>query len=300
MNTQMNNTDCYEPNISEVKEEMPAEIIDMNKILVKNFCKWMKRNNLSEQTIHSYSRTIEFYQKKYKTMSKNSLLSYRQYLIDNYSPTTVNQRIQAVNKYLEYSHKKSLALKSVRVQNKPFLENVISYDDYLYFTKRLKKDGHLKTYFIVRTIACTGARPSEVIKFRVDHVENAYMDVHSKGGKIRRIYIPARLQKELLEWLENEGITTGTIFKNEKGETITTRGIAKLIKTHGENYKSIPIECIYPYSFRHMYAKKFLKKEYNLVLLADLLGHTSLETTRIYTRMTSAEQYYIINKIVKW
>lgn len=300
MNSQKNIKEHYEPDITEVKEDIPAEIIDLNKIMVKNFCKWMKKNNLSDKTILSYSRTVEFYQKKYKTMSKNSLLSYRQYLIDHYSPTTVNQRIQAINKYLEYAYKKSLALKSVRVQNKPFLENVISYTDYIYLTKRLKKDGHLKLYFIVRTIACTGARPSEVIKFRVDHVENGYMDVHSKGGKIRRIYIPTRLQKELLDWLKVEKISSGTIFKNEKGETITTRGIAKLLKTHAEKYKSIPIECIYPYSFRHMYAKKFLEKEYNLVLLADLLGHSSLETTRIYTRMTSAEQKYIVNKVVKW
>lgn len=188
----------------------------------------------------------------------------------------------------------------MRVQNKPFLENVISYEDYVYLTKQLKKDGHEKLYYIVRTIACTGARPSEVIKFRVDHVENGYMDVHSKGGKVRRIYIPTRFQKELLAWLSKENIECGTIFKNDKGETITTRGISKLLKTHAQKYKSIPIQCVYPYSFRHMYAKKFLEKEYNLVLLADLLGHSSLETTRIYTRMTSAEQYYIVNKIVKW
>lgn len=281
-------------------EEVAPVIIDMNRIQVKNFCRWMRKNNLSDQTIHSYSRTVEFYQGKYKTISKNSLLAYRNYLIENYCPTTVNQRIQAINKYLEYIHKKSLALKSVKVQNKPFLENVISYTDYLYFTKRLKKDGYMKAYFIAKTIACTGARPSETIKFRYDHVENGYMDVHSKGGKIRRIYIPAKLQKELLGWLISEGITTGTIFKNEKGQTITTRGIAKLLKSCAERYKSIPIETIYPYSFRHMFAKKFLEKEYNLVLLADLLGHTSLETTRIYTRMTSAEQYSIVNRVVKW
>lgn len=274
--------------------------IDVNNREIKNFCKWMKRNNLSEATIRSYSRTVETFQNKYKTLNKNSLLAFRQYLIDNYCPTTVNQRIQAMNRYLEYIHKGSLALKCVRVQRKHFLENVVTYNDYIYFTKQLKKDGYYKVYFIVRTIACTGARPSEIIKFRVDHIETGWMDVNSKGGKIRRIYIPKKLQNELLGWLRIEGITSGTIFRNKNGETLSTRGMAKLLKDCAKQYKSVSLDTIYPYSFRHMYAKKFLEKEYNLVLLADILGHASLETTRIYTRMSSAEQYAIVNRTVTW
>ena len=279
------------------------DIISINKVIIKNFTNWMRRNNYSDATMISYSKTIKEYQQKYKVLSKKALLAYRQYLIDNYSPASVNQKIYAINKYLEYAHKKSLKLKGVKVQNKPFLENVITDNDYRYFCKRLHADesmGARKVYFIVKFIACTGARPSELVRFRVDHIETGWMDLYSKGGKIRRIYIPKRLRNAALKWLEDERIESGTIFKNKNGQTITTRGINKLLKEYAGKYKGIPLETVYAYSFRHRYAINFIEKKGDLMLLADLMGHSSLEVTRRYTRMSSAEQYEAVCKIVTW
>lgn len=287
------------PEIGEEGEK--ADVLNINKIVVRNFKNWMRRNNLSDSTITSYTATMIDFQRRYKHLTKNALLAYRQYLIDNFNPRTANQRINGINKYLEYSNKKSLRLKSVRIQNKPFLENVITKNDYNYFLKELKREGAMKVYFIVKFIACTGVRPSELIKFRVDHVEYGWMDIYSKGGKIRRIYIPTKLQQDAMEWLKKEKITCGTIFKNEKGETITTRGINKLLKDHASKLKNIPLETIYAYSFRHFFAKSFLEKNpEDILLLADLMGHSSLETTRIYTRMTTSEQRKIVCKTVDW
>lgn len=279
--------------------ERPAEIISIDKAIIKNFKNWMRRNNLADSTITSYTNTLSDYKKKYKTLSKNSLLAYRQYLIDNFNPRTANQRISAINKYLEYSNKKSLKLKNVKIQTKPFLENIISKNDYRYFLRSLKKEQAMKVYYLVKFIACTGVRPSELIRFRVDHVESGFMDIYSKGGKLRRVYIPDKLQAEALIWLKDENIETGTIFKNEKGETITTRGVNKLLKEHAAK-TNIPLETIYCYSFRHFFAKSFLEKNGNILLLADLMGHASVETTRIYSRLTAREQRTIVSKIVDW
>lgn len=276
-----------------------ADVVSIDSVIIKNFKKWMRRNNLEDSTIESYIRTIKDYKKKYKTVSKNSLLAYRLYLIDNYNPRTANQRICAINKYLEYINKKTLKLKHIRIQTRPYLENIISKNDYRYFIRCLKKEGATKVYFLVKFIACTGVRPSELVKFRVDHVESGWMDIYSKGGKIRRIYIPEKLQKEAIEWIHSESMESGTIFKNKDGQTITTRGVNKLLKEYAAKTR-IPLETVYCYSFRHFFAKSFLEKNNNLLLLADLMGHSSIETTRIYSRLTAREQREIISKTVDW
>lgn len=291
------------PFIDPDDDEVEADIISINRVVIKNFGNWLKRNNYESSTIGSYCRTVKKYQDKYKTISKNSLLAYRDHLIENYSPASANQKIYAINKYLEYSHKKSLRLKGVKIQNKPFLENVITDADCKYFCKRLRADKDetaRKVYFLVRFIVTTGARPSELVRFRVDHVETGWMDIYSKGGKIRRVYIPTKLQKPAIKWIEEQGIESGTIFKNKNGQTITTRGVNKLLKEYAEKYKNIPLDTVYCYSFRHRYAINFLDHGGELMLLADLMGHSSLETTRRYTRMSSAEQYAAVNRIVTW
>lgn len=287
--------------ITEKIFDVEAESVSGKQI--KNFSNWLKKNNYSVSTMNSYSKTVRDFQKKYEVLSKRTLLLYRQFLIDNYSPASVNQKIYALNKYLEFLHRKSLKIKGVKVQNKPFLENVITNNDYLYFCKRLRAEdspGARKVYFIIKFIICTGARPSELVRFRVDHVETGWMDIYSKGGKIRRIYIPKKLRNSALEWIKENGIETGTIFKNKNGQTITTRGINKLLKEYAGKYKLIPLETVYAYSFRHRYAINFIEKKGDLMLLADLMGHSSLEVTRRYTRMSSAEQYDTVCKIVTW
>ena len=131
------------------------------------------------------------------------------------------------------------------------------------------------------------------------HVNLGYIDLYTKGGKIRRIYIAKSLQKESLEWLKNKEIKTGYIFRNKNGERITTRGVANQLKELAKKYKINP-QVVYPHSFRHRFAKNFLDKYNDIALLADLMGHESIETTRIYLRKTSEEQQCIVNKIINW
>ncbi len=165
--------------------------------------------------------------------------------------------------------------------------------------KKLKKEDNQEWYFVVRFLAATGARVSELIQIKVEHVNVGYFDLYSKGGKTRRLFIPKTLRTEAQQWLADIKRETGYVFLNRFGERITTRGISQQLKNYAEKYGLNP-KVVYPHSFRHRYAKNFLEKFNDISLLADLMGHESIETTRIYLRRSSTEQQEIVDKIITW
>lgn len=256
--------------------------------------------NLSSNTVSAYVTAINDFNSLYDEITKKNLLLWKTHLIENFKAKSVNLKIQAMNKYLEYIKKQNLKLKSIKIQQKPFLENVISDADYVFFKKKLKCEYNKEWYFIVRFLCATGARISELVKIKAEHVNLGYIDLYTKGGKIRRIYIPLALKKEALDWLENDlKIDTGYIFLNRFKERITTRGISQQLKNFAMKYGINP-KVVYPHSFRHRFAKNFLEKYNDIALLADLMGHESIETTRIYLRKTASEQQAIVDKIITW
>lgn len=267
--------------------------------MITQFKAYLAKTNLAENTITSYVWTVTYYLEHYKEVNKKNLLAYKGYLVENFKPQTVNLRLQAVNKFLEFSKQEKLRMKFVKAQQKNFLENVISDADYIFLKTKLKADGYDQWYFIVWFMAATGARVSELLQIKAEHVSVGYLDLYSKGGKMRRIYIPKKLCTEATKWLKERGLTTGYLFTNRTGNRLSTRGIAIQLKHFAVNY-GINREVVYPHSFRHRFAKNFLEKFNDIALLADLMGHESIETTRIYLRRTASEQQKIVDKIVTW
>ena len=267
--------------------------------MITKFKHFLMQQNLSENTINSYVFTVESFFVNYSEITKKNLLAYKGMLVEKYKAKTVNLRIQGINKFLEFIKKDKDKLKFVKIQQKTYLENVISNADYEFFKNQLKKDKNLDWYFVVRFLGATGARVSELVQFKVEHVKLGYIDLYTKGGKIRRIYIAKRLQTEAIKWLESKNKDSGYIFCNKRCERLTTRGVAHQLKELAIKYKMNP-NVIYPHSFRHRFAKNFLDKYNDLALLADLMGHESIETTRIYLRRTSEEQQEIVNKVITW
>ena len=265
----------------------------------EKFERHLRGTNLSENTISSYLFAIKQYSEQYGEITKKNLRQYKVWLIESYKPKTVNLRLRAINCYLESINKEKLKLPFVRVQQKAFLENVISEADYEYFKNSLKKDGELFWYFVIRFLAATGARVSELIQIKAEHIRLGHLDLYSKGGKLRRIYIPKTLQNEALSWLNDKNQESGFIFLNKYGERITTRGIASQLKKLASRY-GIDTAIVYPHSFRHRFAKSFLERCNDIAFLADLMGHESIETTRIYLRKTATEQREIVDKIIDW
>lgn len=266
---------------------------------MKEFKSFLIHQNLSKNTIDSYSVAIEQYFKNFDEINKQNLLAFKTVLVDKYRGKTVNLRIQGINKYLEFIGKSKFKLKYIKIQQKKFLENVISDADYEFFKNKLVKDGNLEWYFIVRFLGATGARVSELIQFKYEHLKRGYIDLYTKSGKIRRIFIPKKLRLKAIDYYNLIKRTEGYLFLNKDGKQITTRGIAHQLKSLAEKYK-MNLRVIYPHSFRHRFAKNFLEKRKDIALLADLMGHESIETTRIYLRKTSEEQQIIVDKIVDW
>ena len=267
--------------------------------MTEKFERHLRESNLSENTVASYLFAVKQYQEQYDKVTQRNLKAYKVWLIESYSPKTVNLRLRAMNCYLESIGKAEWKLPFVRVQQKAFLENVISEADYTYFKNCLKRDGEMFWYFVIRFLAATGARVSELIQIKVEHVRLGHIDLYSKGGKLRRIYIPKALQDEAISWLAEKKQESGFIFINKKGTRITTRGIAGQLKKLAVRYQIDPA-VVYPHSFRHRFAKSFLDKCNDIAFLADLMGHESIETTRIYLRKTATEQREIVDRIIDW
>lgn len=267
--------------------------------MITKYKSFLSHQDLAANTVRSYVWTVTHFLEKYKDVTRENLLAYKGYLVEKHKPQTVNLRLQAINKYLEFIKKEKLKMRFVKVQQKNFLENVISDADYKFFRTRLKMDGHISWYFVVWFLTATGARVSELLQIKAEHVQQGYLDIYSKGGKLRRLYIPKTLRSEASDWLKRIEINSGYIFLNRFGERITARGIAQQLKLFAKKY-GINTAVVYPHSFRHRFAKNFLDRFNDLALLADLMGHESIETTRIYLRRTATEQQAIVDKIVNW
>jgi integrase len=265
----------------------------------ENFERHLRGSNLSENTISAYLFATRQFDVQYGSVTQKNLRAYKTWLIDSYKPQTVNLRLRAINCYLESIGKEKWKQPFVRVQQKAFLENVISEADYEYFKSCLKRDDELFWYFVIRFLAATGARVSELIQIKAEHIRLGHLDLYSKGGKLRRIYIPKSLRDEALSWLNDRQQESGFIFLNRFGERITTRGISGQLKKLAERY-GIDTTVVYPHSFRHRFAKNFLEKCNDIAFLADLMGHESIETTRIYLRKTATEQQEIVDTVVDW
>ena len=263
---------------------------------INSFERVLRQENYAENTIVAYTYAVRDFFARFSNLSKQNLLAYKALLIESRKPGTVNLRIRAMNKYLATIGKSELSLKSVKVQEESFVENVISSEDYTILKDKLIREPNQEWYFAIRLMAATGARVSELIRLKVEHVQAGYIDIYSKGGKVRRLYIPEQLREETLRWLDRD---SGYLFLNRYGERITTRGLADRLTHYAHKY-GIDASVVHPHSFRHLYAKNFLDSYNDIALLADLLGHKNISTTRMYLRKSSQEQRKLINEIVKW
>lgn len=280
----------------------------INEELLNDFKKYLKKKNLSNNTITAYAGSVRLFFSLFQEITPENMQKYKSYLISHYKPATTNQRIYAMNHFSRFLSEtnnedilliSSYYLPSVKVQQKTFLDTIISNEDYELLKRKLKEEKKYFWYFIVRFLAATGARVSELIQIKAEHLALGYLDLYSKGGKVRRIYLPDSLCEEALEWCRGRGIVSGFLFLNRDGHLITPRGINFQLKTLAKRYGINP-DTVYPHSFRHRFAKNFLACFNDISLLADLMGHESIETTRIYLTRSSQEQQQMLDEIITW
>ena len=278
-----------------------ADLLDSRDtdLYQEGFRDYLTSKNMSANTICVYCYAVRQFFEIHKELTIATLQLYKVYLLEHYKPQTVNLRIRALNCYMEYLNHKDSKMTMIKIQQKMYLDRIISQADYEYLKRRLWEDEEFSYYFVIRYMAATGVRISELVKFEVADVKSGFKDLYSKGNKMRRIYIPTILKQKTEVWLEKSGRNKGALFLNRFGNPITASGIRGQLKAFALRYNLDP-EVVYPHSFRHRFAKNFIENSGDIALLSDLLGHESIETTRIYLRRSSSEQYRIINKIVDW
>lgn len=265
---------------------------------MKRFADYLLIKGYAKNTIDSYIFAARQLKAKCACITDQSLLNHKEWLVSSFAPKTANNRIGAVNAYLDFIGYEGLRLKGVRVQQKPFLDRVISNEQYSLIAHKLKVDRDWFWYLIVRYLACTGARVSELRKITFVHVHEGYMDIISKGQKLRRIWIPKTLQEETLGLYPRDAVDV-PLFPGSTGAPISQRGIAMGLKRIASRYDVDP-DVVYPHSFRHLFAKNFIARDPDIAFLADLMGHESIETTRIYLRRTADEQRAAVDRAIDW
>ena len=142
-------------------------------LMVQKFQAFLEKSDLSENTVASYVWTVNHFLSNYGEINKENLLAYKGFLMEHFRPQTVNLRLQGINKYLEFIRKDKLKLKFIKVQQKNFLENVISDADYRFLKRKLKSDGLMEWYFVVWFMGATGAKAgkSGAYTFRRSYVK---------------------------------------------------------------------------------------------------------------------------------
>ena len=260
---------------------------------------YLEFRNKSPNTIRAYLFTIRQFFEFYPSITPENLIFYKCYLIDHYKPQTVNLRIRAMNCYVEYLHLPYSKILMVKHRNRPFLENVISQADYEYLKNCLLRDGRIQYYFAIRLMAGTGLRVSELVQLQTEHIWAGYIDLCSKGNRMRRVYIPKSIRYPCLKWLRESGRSSGPLLLNRFGARITTNGIRAQLNHFAILYDLDP-SVLHPHSFRHLFAKNFIERCSDIAMLSDILGHESIETTRIYLHRSSTEQQQIFNQVVNW
>lgn len=267
---------------------------------MEDYIGYLRGKGFSENSVSSYVCAVDQLLGRVGTgLTDEQLLNHKDWLAAGHSAKTVNTRVTAINSYLDFIGYDGIRLKGLRIQRKPFLDNVISQEEYELLRDSLFSDGEMFWHFVVRFLTCTGARISELRMFTCGAVRIGYLDIVSKGQKLRRIYVPSSLQRDALEWIEGSASDNAFVFAQGGSKPMTSRGISMGLKRFATKYGINP-DVVYPHSFRHLFAKNFIVRNPDIAFLADLMGHESIETTRIYLRRTAAEQREAVDATIDW
>lgn len=256
-----------------------------------SYLEYLREKELAEATCQIYVTQIEKFLDYVgpRKLTKDEVLSYKKILSgQSLSTATVNLYLIAINGYLRYEGHSECAVRTVRVQRKSSAENVLSREEYQALLDYARKSGREKYYHIMRILAVTGIRISELQFFTVEALRSGKLCVYNKG-KLREVYLPESLIRDLSDYCERVGIRDGIIFRGRNGGPINRVTVYKTI-VYLADMVGIPKEKAHPHSFRHLFAVTYMKQYANIAELADLLGHASIETTRIYTLASREEK----------
>lgn len=258
---------------------------------IENFESYLRSDEKSDNTIGKYIRDVKafFDFAGAGEINKSVVMEFKATLVEKYEVTSANSMIAAVNAFLRFMGWVDCCIKQFKVQKKAFCseEKELTKAEYIRLVNTAKQKGNERLNLILQTICGTGIRVSELQFITVESVCKGEAVVSCKN-KTRTVFIVRELQKKVLNYIKAKGITTGCIFITKSGKPMSRCNIWREMKALCEQAGVSP-DKVFPHNLRHLFARTFYGIEKDIAKLADILGHSSINTTRIYIITTGAE-----------
>lgn len=267
---------------------------------LEEFGQYLYERENAQATVKKYLtdiRTFVKYMDGKNEIDKERILNYKEWLLGHYAPGSINSMLVALNQFLEFLGAGRLKVRRVKVQKQIFLseEKNLTKEDYNRLRDTALLNGKEQLALIIEVIASTGIRVSELRYFTAEQVRKGRIEVFNKE-KYRRILIPELLRKKLLCYLGKNSIRKGFIFTTRNGNPKDRSNLWGEMKALCRD-AGVEAEKVFPHNLRHLFARTYYRTTKDLAGLADLLGHSSLEITRIYTANTGLEYQIQMNML---
>ena len=263
----------------------------LSKALLKSFTEYLQEDEKSGITIEKYIRDVErfFEFAADRPVDKGLVLEYKAELVEKYAVSSVNSMLAALNSYFRFAGDRGLCVKQLRVQKKAFEseERELSRHEFERLVQTAEKSKNKRLSLVIQTICGTGIRVSELKFITVEAVKNGVAEVSLKG-KNRKILIVSKLRCKLLNYIREKGIKTGHIFLTRGGKPLDRTSIWREMKALCKE-AGVAEKKVFPHNLRHLFARIFYKLEKDIAKLADILGHSNVNTTRIYIMSSGRE-----------
>lgn len=264
----------------------------ITKQTMDRFYEYLIEEERSSGTIEKYIRDVRLLQSWLgpASVTKENAARWKQELLQSgRAPSTVNSMLAAANTYFRFMGWDELKLKSIRLQRRFFRENEreLTKAEYQLLMETAKKRGDERLALLMETICATGIRVSEVPYITTDAIKKGRARISMKG-KLRTILIPAQLCRKLRKYATKHRIGRGEIFLTKNGTRLERKQIWAQMKALCK-YAGIERNKVFPHNLRHLFARCFYRISHDISSLADVLGHSSIETTRIYLISTESE-----------
>ena len=259
---------------------------------IECFKKYLREEEKSENTVQKYLRDVRAFAAYLggAEVTKKSVIAYKNKLLcENYAVRSVNSMLASLNSLFAFLGWTDCRVKSIKLQRQIYCpeEKELTKAEYMRLVNTAKQKNNERLNLILQTICGTGIRVSELQYITVEAVKNGEAIVSLKG-KNRSVFIVKELQKKLLRYAAEQKIQTGSIFITRTGKPISRTNIWREMKGLCEQAGVNP-QKVFPHNLRHLFARVFYGIEKDIAKLADILGHSSIETTRIYIVSTGAE-----------
>ena len=266
---------------------------------VASFESWLISEERSGGTVKKYVHDVLSFAEWNGSapLIKDAVALWKEHLINSgYNPTTINSMLAAINTYCRYAGL-DFKVKFLRIQRKIFCEEnkELTKAEYEKLIETADKHGKSRIAMIIETIGATGIRVSELQYITVEAAKAGRVQISLKG-KIRTILLPTKLCRKLLKYAKKQKIASGEIFVTKSGKGITRKQVWAEMKALCQK-AGVAASKVFPHNLRHLFARIFYRATKDVAKLADLLGHSSIETTRIYLLSTGEEHEKLLNRL---